>query len=540
MELYKIMLVDDEEEVRTSIIKQVDWEKLGFRVVSDAENGEDALEKIDIYEPDVIMTDIRMPYMDGLSLIEKVHSKYPTVKFLIFSGFDDFEYAKEAIRLGVSEYILKPINSEELSEIFNKIKKNLDLEIENRRDIARLRENYKTNLPIIKNQFLINLLNSKLSKAEIDLRLKEYEIDLNEALKYQVACVDIEYEKMPIDPKLGLQKELVALSVMNLLKDKMEEYYRVSVFNSLVDDRILIIIAIDEKNKNIDLIDLLRAICKESIRVLGVSISLGLGDKKNDILELSLSYQESLEAIGYKQIVGIGEAIYIKDVEPHSLGTLYFDEKEDEEFSSSIKFGPIEKINTQIDNILYKLENSKVHFRQKQAYAFSIITVIIRLMQQYEISLVKFNSGDSGYIDVINKLQNFEEFIVWLRDICIRLYISMQEKRESNSKQVIAEAKMYIMENYDKEELSVDTVCKKLHLSTAYFSTLFKKEVGQTCIAYITDFRLKKAVELLNTTDDKTYMIANKVGYAEQNYFSYVFKKKYGVSPSKYRSNKDK
>ena len=116
----------------------------------------------------------------------------------------------------------------------------------------------------------------------------------------------------------------------------------------------------------------------------------------------------------------------------------------------------------------------------------------------------------------------------------------MQEKRESNSKQVIAEAKMYIMENYDKEELSVDTVCKKLHLSTAYFSTLFKKEVGQTCIAYITDFRLKKAVELLNTTDDKTYMIANKVGYAEQNYFSYVFKKKYGVSPSKYRSNKDK
>ena len=160
MELYKIMLVDDEEEVRTSIIKQVDWEKLGFRVVSDAENGEDALEKIDIYEPDVIMTDIRMPYMDGLSLIEKVHSKYPTVKFLIFSGFDDFEYAKEAIRLGVSEYILKPINSEELSEIFNKIKKNLDLEIENRRDIARLRENYKTNLPIIKNQFLINLLNS--------------------------------------------------------------------------------------------------------------------------------------------------------------------------------------------------------------------------------------------------------------------------------------------------------------------------------------------------------------------------------------------
>ena len=99
MELYKLMLVDDEEEVRTSIIKQLNWEKLGFKVVADAENGEDALEKIDIYELDVIMTDIRMPYMDGLTLISRVHSKYPTIKFIIFSGFDDFEYAKEAIGL---------------------------------------------------------------------------------------------------------------------------------------------------------------------------------------------------------------------------------------------------------------------------------------------------------------------------------------------------------------------------------------------------------------------------------------------------------
>lgn len=540
MDFYKIMLVDDEEEVRTSIISQVNWEKLGFCVVADAENGEEALEKIDIYEPDVIMTDIRMPYMDGLSLIKKVRSKYPNIKFLIFSGFDDFEYAKEAIALSVSEYILKPINSEELSEIFVKIKKNLDGEIEHRRDIARLRQNYMTNLPLLRNQFLFNLLNSKLSEAEIELRLKEYEIDLALAKKYQVACVDIEYEKMPINPKLGLQKELVALSVINLLKDKLEEFYRVSVFNSMGDDRILLIIAIDEKSKNASVTDLLRAICKESIKVLGVSLSIGLGDKKTSILELSLSYKASLEAIGYKQVVGMGEVIYIKDVEPKSIGVLYFDDKEDENLSAAIKFGPIEKINTDIDNILYKLENSKVHFRQKQAYVFSIINVIIRLMQQYEISLIKFDADSYGYIDIIEKLQNFEEFKSWLKDICSRLYLSMQEKRESNSRQIITEAKMYILENYANEELSVDMICKHFHMSSAYFSTLFKKEVGQTCIAYITELRLNKAVELLNTTDDKTYMIANKVGYVEQNYFSYVFKKKYGVSPSKYRNNNDK
>ena len=101
MDLYKIMLVDDEEEVRTSIIKKINWEANGFEVVGDAENGRDALEKIEILEPNVIITDIRMPYMDGLALTESLRQKFPSIKVIIFSGFDDFSYAKEAIRLGV-------------------------------------------------------------------------------------------------------------------------------------------------------------------------------------------------------------------------------------------------------------------------------------------------------------------------------------------------------------------------------------------------------------------------------------------------------
>lgn len=116
---YKIMLVDDEEEVRTSIIRKMDWEALGFHVVGDAENGEDALEKIHILDPDVIITDIHMPYMDGLQLAETVKEKYPGKEVVIFSGYNDFEYAKQAMKCGVTEYILKPVNSEELGRFFS-------------------------------------------------------------------------------------------------------------------------------------------------------------------------------------------------------------------------------------------------------------------------------------------------------------------------------------------------------------------------------------------------------------------------------------
>ena len=108
MDLYRIILVDDEEEVRKSIIRKIDWTAVGFAVVGDAENGEDALEKIENLEPDVVLTDIRMPYMDGLTLAERIRQKYPSMKIVIFSGYDDFEYAKQAIKLNVTEYILKP------------------------------------------------------------------------------------------------------------------------------------------------------------------------------------------------------------------------------------------------------------------------------------------------------------------------------------------------------------------------------------------------------------------------------------------------
>ena len=149
MDLYRIILVDDEEEVRTSIIKKIDWKSAGFQVVGDAENGQDALEKIEQLEPDVVMTDIRMPYMDGLTLIEKIRQKYPSMKILIFSGFDDFEYAKQAIKLNVTEYILKPVNVEELTEILERVKANLDDEIEQCRNVDRLRERYQNSLPIL-------------------------------------------------------------------------------------------------------------------------------------------------------------------------------------------------------------------------------------------------------------------------------------------------------------------------------------------------------------------------------------------------------
>lgn len=418
MSCYRIILVDDEEEIRKGIARRIDWQSLGFELIGDAENGEDALEKIEQLEPDVVMTDIRMPYMDGLTLCTRIRQKYPSMKILLFSGYDDFEYAKQAIKLNVSEYILKPVNMEELSEILTRVRRKLDEEIEQRRNIDLLRESYRQSIPILREVFLNDMVRGNVEASGIEERLKEYGVDLLNARKWIAAVVEVEGDEYQ-------RRELNAISVRRLLEDILQNYVRFSIFNSAAG--IAMLAAIDEENSQTRLIDLLGEICREAERLLDVTVTIGVGHSCESLGQICEAYRSAVEALRYQSLVGTGKTIYIND---------------------------------------------------------------------------------------------------------------MKREREHTAKKAILEARQYILDHYQDPDLSVDVLCRNLHMSPAYFSTMFKKETGQAYIAFLTEVRLNKAVELLNQTDEKTYVIAQKVGYQEQNYFSYVFKKKYGVSPTKFRERR--
>lgn len=548
MSLYRIILVDDEEEVRKGIIRKIDWENLGFQVVGDAENGEDALEKIEQLEPDVVMTDIRMPYMDGLTLCSRIRQKYPSVKILIFSGFDDFEYAQTAIKLNVTEYILKPVNVEELTEILNRVRDNLDEEIEQHRNVSLLRESYRSSLPILRELFLNDLVRGGAAVQPLEQKLKEYEVDILGARKWLAVVINVETDEpengltanqtaVPASgTKLSLhqEKELIPISVRQLFEDNLKEYYRFTTFNTTAG--IAIIMAVDDNNTQTKLIDLLGDICKETKRILEVTVTIGIGHSCSELEQIGKSYQTAVDALGYKAIVGTGKPIYINDVEPVSRGKLWLEPKDEAELIAAIKFGPREHIEAVIQALMTRMEDVKVHMRQYQIYMMSIINCMIRLMQQYDLNLGQMFDTEDNYMDLIAGMQRREDFAGWLTRVACRMNETMNQERDNTMKKVILEAKQYIQDHYQDPDLSVEMMCRQLHMSPAYFSTLFKKETGQTYIAYLTEVRLDQAVELLNTTEDKTYVIAQKVGYQEQNYFSYVFKKRFGVSPTKYRS----
>lgn len=537
MSLYRIMLVDDEEEVRKAIIRKIAWEQLGFIMVGDAENGEDALEKLEQLEPDVVMTDIRMPYMDGLTLSARIREKYPSLKILIFSGYDDFEYAKQAIKLNVTEYILKPVNGEELTQILNRIRISLDEEIEQRRNITALQKSYLGSLPILRELFLNDLVCRTTDIASVVPKLREYGIDILDARKWLAIIIHIEQIEQSETQILSQHQELIPISVRSLVEDHLKPYCRNAIFNST--DGITVIAAVDEGNTQTSLINLLNDICKESKRVLEVSITVGVGHSCKSLKEISRSYQSAVDALGYRAIVGIGKTIYINDVEPVICGKLQLDVKSEAELTAAIKFGPKELISNVIQSLVAHMDEVKVHARQYQAYMLSIVNCITRTMQQYDLDIGEMFDSENWYTAIMEGIYRKEEFAEWLLPIALRMNEALNHERDNTARKVILNAKEYIQEHYSDPELSVETLCRYLHMSPAYFSTMFKKETGQTYINYLTQVRLDKAVELLNETDDKTYMIAQKVGYQEQNYFSYVFKKRYGFSPTKYRGMKN-
>lgn len=545
MELYRIILVDDEEEVRKSIIQKIDWKAVGFQVVGDAENGEDALEKVELLDPDVVLTDIRMPYMDGLTLAEKIRQRCPLMKIVIFSGYDDFEYAKRAIKLNVTEYILKPVNVEELTAILKRIKTSLDEEIEQKRDVSRLRENYKKSLPILRDQFLKELVSRPMDRNTVKERMDEYGISLEGAKKWVALAVDIEQEEVEADRKLPLHEEkgLIPISVMQIMEDSLKPRYRHILFNFSGTEKIELagIVAIDDTNSQTELINVLGDMCKEFQRILNVPVTIGIGHSTQVLENVSVSFQSAVDALGYKAIVGGGNTIYISDVEPVTSDKLIFDSKAESELVTAIKFGPEEKIKEAVQDVTDRMNDAKVHYRQYQAYMLSVSNCIIQLVQQYSLDMGYVFGGTPGSGDpfaVIPQILNKESFGRWLLPVALKINSALDEERDNTTKQTVEKARQYIMDNYQDPDLSVEQICRYLHMSPAYFSTMFKKATGQTYINYLTEVRLNKAVELLNMTDDKTYVIASKVGYQEQNYFSYVFKKKFGVSPTKFRGSK--
>lgn len=527
-QLYKVMLVDDEVEVRQAIARKLDWEGLGFVVAGEAANGEEALELAEALQPDVVMTDIRMPFMDGLTLCRRLKAALPGVKVAIFSGFDEFEYAKEAITLEVEEYILKPIDAAELAEVFSRMRQALDDEIAERRDIQRLRHYYAESLPMMRQQFLIGLVEGRIAPADIEPMMRRYELDLL-APGYCVALVRTD----AADPGASEDSRLLAFSLQQLIAESLPAGLRWMSVPPL--DDILVLFLLEEDQSPRWVAQLLDHLYPKAKKLLGIRVSVGVSGPCASLAELRPSLLEARSALEYQVLAGDAHSVYIGDIEPGGGEDDCGDGRCVDDIVREIKVGTAESLREAVDALLHNMKSQALGVQRYQLILLELSTALLRLMRAYGL--------ESGNGELVGRLidcmgrhfSGLAELGQWVWDTCEELRQNIRLRRKDTTRSLVEQARAYLSDHYADPDLGVDTLAGELNVSPAYFSTLFKRETGEGFVAYLTRLRMEKALEYLNTTDDKTYIISDKVGYADPNYFSYVFKKQYGVAPSKYR-----
>lgn len=532
-ERYRVLLVDDEEEIREGVKRAIDWESLGFELAGDSANGMDALELAEQLRPDVVLTDIKMPYMDGLELCRRLKQVLPAAKLVVFSGFDDFKYARSAIAMNVSEYILKPINSEELCGVLKRLHGQLDSQRLERLDMELLRKRYEESLPMLREMFYTRLLDGKIKAGEVLERAARCEIELPEGV-WTAALVST------VCSEQGRGRdELVLLSIRSFFTDSFS-LEGCSLRAVMYNEQVALLIHLEDEGKIYALIDELERLCLLAESILGLNLSAGVGRPCRGAQQLARSVKEAAAAVDYRVLLGKERVLYIGDLEPYMSGEyISFEDDDLRELSGLVKLGAREDVVDMVRRQVARARAAHLSPVQSRIFFLEMFTGLTRLARTNGVDVeAVFGETFSGMIST-SDFRSFDElearFIGW----ALKLWEELSRRRTDSAWKTVEQAKSFIAENYGDCELSVEKVCEHLHISPTYFSTLFKRETGESFTSYVTDIRMACAERLLTETDEKTYLIAERSGYADPNYFSYVFKKRFGVTPSKFRAGRD-
>lgn len=536
--MYRLMLVDDEYTVRKNVIDRINWHEYDFDIVCQAENGKEAFELFEQFLPDVVITDIKMPFMDGLELSEKILEKYPYTKIIVLTGFDEFEYAKRSIDLHVMNYVLKPISAAALIEILSEVKAKLDDEIRQKRDVERLKSYYEKSFPLLRDMFLDDFIKGEYLLEEIKEWFNYYQLTLNG--NYYIAVViqiDHLYKEIPI--KDTKEAELRKLALLEFVEEiNVKESLGICF---LSNHQVVILCKGDETSENEFLKELYRKL--EVIRQ-GVekyqtyTITIGLGHICRNISELPSSRQSALNALDYKLIMGDNQIINIKDLEPNGAAALKFSESDERNIIRILKSGAFNEFDDYIDHIFNQIAINSENLNENQLYLFELVSQMMITAKALKVDLSK---AEDVEINLLFKLMVEDHPLEHLKDKITLLGDYIMEwgtkVRQVTSENLVSRAKAYVEKEFRDWDLSVQKICETLNYSPNYFSTVFKKETGQSFMHYLMDRRLEEAKILLLTTELKALEIAFEVGFSSSNYFAYCFKKHLNISPMQYRKD---
>ena len=531
--MYKVVVVDNEQTIRKGILGSISWDKLGLEVIGEAADGQGALRMINELQPDILITDIKMPHMDGLQLSELALGALPDLKVIIISGFDDFKYAQKGIQLGVSGYLLKPIQQRELEELLIKLTEEL-------KESAAARKT-KTTIASINTEQLVlekffrGVIVGKRDEAETASMQR---LLMSEQLKSFATLV------LEVDGYLNTIRDMSdeeQQSFSRMFFETTDNYFAgIRGVVNVPSDNCTCIVALYDTDENRLSGNVMR-ICTQLKQIMSncdMSISIGVGRVSANAQGWRESYKEARLALKHKFVMGENSTIHYSSIE-RLEGTYDVSQiKLVSRVVDAVRQMDTGMLKNTLDNALVEMMTGG---QMTGAYANLFVSGVFRqtlaFLESIDVSADEiFEDPMEVYSDMINRqtIKAMTDRI--FHHLCkVINYISL--KKQGKFSGYIDKAKRYIEEHYTESDISLETIAGQIQMSVSYFSMEFKKTVGRTYIEFLTDLRINRAKELLQGTSLKISEISERVGYENPSYFNYTFKKNTGKTPGEYRKN---
>lgn len=505
----KVVVLDDEKRVCALVCALVNWESLSLELVGTSNDGEDGLSLIKRVNPDIVITDIRMPSLDGLELIEKANEFNPDLQFIIISGYRQFDYAKKAIRFGVSDYLLKPLNKNELNDALSKM-------------IIKCNYKKKINKDSLSRQSLRDYYLRDYIEKDYNIESFSTFFELSDIIR--VASINVDGDFFNYDENA---KEVIRTKLKNSIKSYLSiatdweiiyipDYHcfvLIFSYNESIETEVILNIKKSFKDTVLNFSNLYQD--------LQLSISIG-----NPVYDVSLlSY--SLNEIRDKSLMRIDSNITIIESVSYSYSVNL------NIFSSVSKSLINLTISDNMDFNELDKQISTLNRLNKSEFFLTVESIVTELYSFYkeqlqeDISKISFNQ-----IYFLNTKSKILELIKAQINIGFELIV---EKRRCENSKPIKTAQKYLLDNYSDNQLSLESLSDMVHLTPTYFSALFKKETNLCFTEYLRTIRINKATELLVSTSSSIKDVAKSVGYQDSRYFTKCFKKQIGIKPQDYR-----
>lgn len=533
--MFKVFLVEDEIVVREGIRNNIDWEQYGFQYVGDAPDGELALPLIRQIKPDLLITDIKMPFMDGLALIELVRKELPKTKIIIISGYDDFSYAQQAIRMGVEQYLLKPIVKSKMVEILTELHRKMTDELKQQEYFEEFQREVREYEIFTRRRFFERIVTGGLSVQEITETARTLDIDVN-AQFYNIVLFSLSSAGYDGSAPERYTEVLAAAEdeIRRFISGRPELIlfiWNVIIYAVLVKGE-----KDDIRQKTEECVEGIAGCCSKAGR--DVNWHIACGTPVSRLGAIPACFQEASRILSCRYLCP-DEHILSED-SIRSIAKRYDSGRsgskngiDQERILSFLGSGAMEDIGRFTDQLMKSAEMEDVVPSVFSRYlAMTVYLASVKYLDAIGSRSYSIWSHELRPNDSVSTPDEARQYICRVMEHVIGLRDDVSRKQQRDMLNLAIE---YIDSNYHEESISLERVAKEVNISPNYFSAIFSQEVGMTFIEYLTNKRIEWAKYLLRHTDKRSGEIAFAVGYRDPHYFSFVFKKVTGCTPSEYR-----